>query len=304
MKLRSSDVPVPVNLSRYAPNFRRLMRSEDSMSIHHEAMRHLDKAKKLLAKGDDDELRYAALELRYSIEHLYYKFIPSFKKELPDDVLEGKAWRPADIIDMISDLEPTIASDTILSIGPEKAPGIPGEQKYVLGKQSGIGKDLIRKAYHALGSYLHARVDQEVHDPQRLRRRLEKIVPMLERYRGDRVISSGFGVKSNMPCTYCGRTIVKRLQPEKPESIIQCPNRNCQALYKVANDSANGALWTPIEQAISCQTCKTDNWFPVHELQTGVSQRATFECVKCKTKYRLEPFINVVPVAEENHSSA
>ena len=76
------------------------------MSIHYEAMDHLDKAKALIAAGGDDNLRYAALEMRYCIEHLFYKVVPQYRDELPDDVLSGNVWKPGDIINMIADIDP------------------------------------------------------------------------------------------------------------------------------------------------------------------------------------------------------
>ena len=107
------------------------------MSIHHRAMLHLDKANALIASGKDDDLRYAALELRYSIENLFYALIPHYKAELPDDVIEGNVWRPAEIIDMIADIDPYVSEDREIRIGAQPAPGVPPARMIVLGRQSG-----------------------------------------------------------------------------------------------------------------------------------------------------------------------
>lgn len=132
---------------------RRQTRRKDSMSIHHKAMEYLDKSKRLIDSGDDDNLRYAALDIRYCLEHLFYSLIPQYKDELPDDVVEGNVWRPGEIIDMIADINPTVAHDSEIRIGLQPAPGVAPTQMYVLGRQSGIGKDLVRKVYHKLGFY-------------------------------------------------------------------------------------------------------------------------------------------------------
>src|SRR5438105_3580102 len=95
------------------------------MSIQHQAMSHLDKAKCLLEAGGDDDLRYAALEMRYCIEHLFYKVIPQYKDELPDDVLAGNIWKPGDIIAMISEIDPGVVHDRRLRMGSQPAPGVP-----------------------------------------------------------------------------------------------------------------------------------------------------------------------------------
>jgi hypothetical protein len=38
------------------------------------------------------------------------------------------------------------------------------------GKQTGISTGLVRKVYHKLGFYLHARTDREDHDPEHLKK--------------------------------------------------------------------------------------------------------------------------------------
>ena len=94
------------------------------MSIHHRAMAHLEKAKALITQDDEDSLRYAALEIRYCIEYLFYELIPLYKEELPDDVMTGKVWKPGDIIAMISEIDPGVFHDRTLSFGPESSPGV------------------------------------------------------------------------------------------------------------------------------------------------------------------------------------
>ena len=269
------------------------------MSIHWEAMRHLDKAKQLLATSDDDQLRYAALELRYAVEHLFYKLIPSFKEELPDDVLEGKVWRPGDIIDMLADIEPRISSDVVLSFGVEPSPGAQPKQMYVMGRQSGISKDLVRKAYHALGFYLHARVDQAPHDPVRLRKKLEKLIPYLEKFRGDTVISSGFAARSTFRCQECGRSISKRPHTLEKDPYVTCPNKNCRAVYEVGEEEEPGRHpWKMLQHNLVCPECGAANWFGVHKLEAGAAAHATFNCNGCHAKYRMEARLYIVPVTE------
>src|SRR5947207_2664742 len=127
-------------------------------------MKHLDKAKLLLAEGGDDNLRYAALEMRYCIEHLFYKVIPQYKDELPDDVLKGDVWKPGDIVSMIADIDPGVAHDRRLRMGIEVSPGVPAPNMSDMGGQTGLRKDLAKRLWNGLGFYLHARVDQRPHD--------------------------------------------------------------------------------------------------------------------------------------------
>src|SRR6202043_2148532 len=101
-----------------------------------QAMQHLQKAKALLASGGDDELRYAALEMRYCIEHLFYRLIPLYEQDLPDSV--PRKWKPAEIIDMLVDIDPGVEHPQTISFGFESAPGVPADKMYVLGRQTGF----------------------------------------------------------------------------------------------------------------------------------------------------------------------
>lgn len=262
------------------------------MSIHYHAMAHLDRAKALMASGDRDHLRYAALELRYSIEHLFYALIPQYKTELPDDVLQGDVWRPADIIDMISDIDPHVTQDREFRMGVQPAAGVPPKEMIVMGRQSGIGKDIIRKVYHKLGFYLHARTDQKAHDPEHLRKRLEKYLPFVERYRSDSMLGGGVAVKANFKCQACGRPIVHREERAKRNPYITCPNKQCGAIFKyLETDDPEQSMHKLLQHDLKCENCGDINWLDIHKLQEMAETRGLVNCHTCNTKYQVQPWI-------------
>jgi DNA-directed RNA polymerase subunit RPC12/RpoP len=257
-----------------------------TMSIHHRAMKHLQKAKALIASGVADDLRYAALEMRYCIEHLFYGFVPSYKQELPDDVLEGKVWRPAEIIDMIADIDPNLQHDSVLRIGPQPGPGLPPTQMFEIGRQSGLSKDLVRKVYHKLGFYLHARTDRNEHDATHLRKRLLKLMPYLEKFENDTTISA-IAERLTFQCQACGRPIAKRTEHITRDPYVRCPNTRCGAMYKHIEGNAHKML----QHNMKCERCGGDNWLDVHRIEQRLERGETVTCRECHAEYELQRYV-------------
>jgi hypothetical protein len=136
---------------------------------------------------------------------------------------------------------PTIEFDKVPAIN--KAPGIPGPLTNDLGRQTGLRRELARRIYHGLGFYLHARTDQQPHDPVRLRTKLLKTLPHLEQFEGDRIIITGFEMRTRKRCDACGRTIGKRMADLEDKPYVTCRNEKCVAIYHVTRVDAGTAHW-------------------------------------------------------------
>src|SRR5690349_18427967 len=251
-------------------------------------MKHLKKAKDLIASGNDDDLRYAALEMRYCIEHIFYGYVPQYKAELPDDVIEGTVWRPADIIDMIADIDPTVVHDSVISMGAQPALGVPPTRMVVIGRQTGLSKDLARKVYHKLGFYLHARTDRKRHDAAHLRKRLLRLLPYLDKYENDTIIFAG-GERYHFNCEACGRPVAKRSEHLERDPYVKCPNRRCGAIYEYHADGRHKML----QQKVVCEVCGTDNWCDLHLQIWRAESGAPAYCVECKAEYKVFKYLQV-----------
>lgn len=271
------------------------------MSIHYRAMAHLEAARGLLASADEAHLRYAALELRYCIEHLFYELIPLYKDELPDSVVGGAVWRPAEIIDMIVAIDPGVHEDRSLRMGLETSPGVPAPQLFSLGRQSGLRRDLARRLYHGLGFYLHARIDQQPHNAARLRRHLERLIPALERFEGDRILISGFDPRSTFNCTECGRPIRKRLINLAKNPLAVCPNERCGAVFKTL-ERGEAVEHQLLQETFECPACHSDNWIGIHLLRRGARSKGRLTCRGCSRVYRVIEAVSLVP-EEDTHSA-
>lgn len=261
-------------------------------------MKHLKAAKALIASGGESELCYAALEMRFCIEQIFYAFVPYYKHELPDDVREGRVWRPAEIIDMISDIDPMVQHDSVMRLGVQPGPGLPATKMVTMGRQSGLSKDLVRKVYHKLGFYLHARTDRKPHDSAHLRKRLLKLLPYLEKYENDTIISA-IAERLHFTCQACGRPILKRSEHLERDLYVTCPNSRCGALYKSTEQNTHKML----QHKMKCEVCQSDTWLDVHLLQQGAKEGRTVTCRHCPAEYRLERWImfkRIEPVSAQS----
>jgi DNA-directed RNA polymerase subunit RPC12/RpoP len=249
------------------------------VSIHHEAMFHLDKAVRQAASDDVDSLRYAALNLRDSIECLAFELVPLYKAELPDEVLE--AWRPQEILAALLDCNPSLPHSSILSLAAEDADGNP-KKWMTMGRSSGLVPSVLSSSNHRLGSFLHARPDGQPHDLKKLRRSVKKVADVLERYRNDSVIDT-LGKKHIFPCE-CGREVVRREEALRISPFVRCPNKNCRAMYERVNAQAGGSEFAPLQEEFVCPGCKEKSYFGRHLLKEGNGLR----CPGCSDVWLLE----------------
>lgn len=90
-----------------------------------------DRAKALLATDNDDQLRYAALELRLAMEALTYDRAQAYAREIPPEELA--TWRPDKVMRVLLEIEPTADRSYTLRIGEEPYPGGTPEKMHTLG---------------------------------------------------------------------------------------------------------------------------------------------------------------------------
>lgn len=263
------------------------------MSIHHAAMDHLEKAKRLV-EGDYDSLRYAVLELRYGIECLVYELLPGYAEELSDEVRE--AWKPSEILQEMVSCNPGLPNTVSLAMafdGPDRKPG----PAVHLGTQTGIAPKSLLKDYSRLGSFLHARKpDGNPHDEGKLRRSVEKVISSLERYRSDTIISN-FAKRHRFPCQSCGREILRRLGAFDLDPFVRCPNKNCRAVHERIVEEGDEYRFRMARENFKC-ACGTGSFFDLHVLQPGVR----IKCRGCSKVFILR--LAVVPIEPPGSQSA
>lgn len=62
-----------------------------------------ERAKSLLATANDDQLRYAALELRFAMEALTYDRAQAYAKEIPPE--EMATWQPDKVMKVLLEID-------------------------------------------------------------------------------------------------------------------------------------------------------------------------------------------------------
>lgn len=255
------------------------------MSIHNKSIRHLEKAKALAKTNDYDYLRYAALELRYAIEFIFYELIPLYRDELPSDIIEK--WKPQEIIDAVIDCDPYVEHSKEISIAFEDDQEQPNWLN--MGKQSGVSKKILREGYHRLGRFLHAPLNLVNHDLDELRRSVEKAMAVVESFRNDR-IKSNIALRHSFTCV-CGRQITRNQHALDRNPLVKCPDVKCGAIFEYEKTDNNPSTFKLLEQAIKCPECNTYNYFGAHLLADNVE----FSCIECSKKWKLKSAFVIEP---------
>ena len=248
-------------------------------------MDHITQATALIEVGGETNLRYAALEIRMAIEILFYKLVPQYKDELPDDIL--KQWRPKAILDAVLDCDPNAEHDSSVSFAQEVAGETPSNGTF-LGNHKAVSRKLLRNYYHFLGSILHASNDKSPLDLDKAKRRLLSACSKVKEHCEQTTLFFNIGNYATYKCD-CGRIIKRNSNAIKHNPIVQCTNSQCRATYKVTLDSDKTAFWVLMQQEFICPKCKTSSYLREHELRPG----AMFKCVECKQGYQLEAVLHV-----------
>lgn len=92
------------------------------MQFRHEARQALARAKALLAQGDDQALRYAALELRLTLEAIAYDRLHDYRRDVPPSVYE--TWQPPKVLKLLLEIDPRADTPQTVKIARTLAPGV------------------------------------------------------------------------------------------------------------------------------------------------------------------------------------
>lgn len=246
-----------------------------------------DRAKALLATGVDDQLRYAALELRFAMEALTYDRAQAYAKEIPPE--EMATWQPDKVMKVLLEIEPTADRSYTLRIGEEPYPGGTPTKMHTLGSDTVFSLAELRKHYHAVGSVLHTPTMQQMEqakpfDAAKLRMRLEAITQALTKSLESPIRNFTFGNFASLPCKRCGKSIRKRLPTGRQPIEAKC--FSCGAPYRVSLLDDGAVWWEPLTSQAKCPTesCSGKFVFWLDEVKPG----AYWSCSECKKPYRLE----------------
>ena len=251
----------------------------------------LDRANDQLALDIEAADRYACLELRQCIEALAYKKLKAYEKRIPIDLLSK--WQPAQVISVLTELEPESEFDSEISIYQENASGKP--EKHILTfKQKEITTKFIKKRYHKLGYYLHTPTvsDQSKStNRQRFHNYLVTLASELSEFTQATTYST-VATTMSIDCSECRQKIIRNTASLREGSIIKCFNPQCQAQY-IVEEIENGTYKYKLSQAELTSEWGNVILIPVH----CIKENSHVVCDSCGGKYIFQKRWQVAKIA-------
>lgn len=272
------------------------------MNYRNEARKYLKCSKEELATGDDDRLRYVALELRMAMEALAYDRAIAYKDEFPPD--EYETWQPSKVMSVLVEIDPTADNDSSLAIGVEEEPGVPASVMNSLGSEKVLNMATLQKHYSALGSYLHVQSMKQARtgktlDIGEMRSRCEEIIVFVGEVLSSPVHNIVFGNFATLDCMKCGETIRKRMCHGQNEVQVEC--FDCRASYTLI-DRKNGQVeWKPHHHDVGCgnRSCGNKSFIWQNDMKIG----GCWICSDCKGRNTFALGVRYEPEGSWNESS-
>lgn len=245
--------------------------------LRHSARESLERAKAELATNNPRRLRYAALELRDTMEALTYDRALAFKDDIPPE--EYKTWQPRKLMAVLLEIDPSIGMTSTLAAGLEEEYGkeAPPENMKTLGTDVVFTLSDLKAHYDAVGSYLHMPSLEQIQsgkvpDPAKLRDRCETVVGLVENVLSSPVWNCTLGFIATLDkCMNadCSKPIKKRM-PSGAETVeAQC--FECRAEYTITSGQDGQTLWRPKVTRVPCSTsgCAETMGLWSHKVKAG-----------------------------------
>jgi hypothetical protein len=251
------------------------------MDYRNEARKYLKRSKEEFGTGDQERLKYAALELRMAMEALTYDRARAYKNEFPPD--EYETWQPIKVMSILVDIDPTAGMAISLAVGREEVPGVPASEMTSMGSEKVLNMATLKKHYSALGSYLHVQSMKQALsgkpiDFGGMRSRCEEIIVFVEEILTSPVHNIIVGNFSTVGCMKCGETLRKRMRNGQCETHVEC--FDCGASYTLI-DKENGQVeWKPQRHEVGCgnRSCGNKSLFWQKDMEIS----RWWICSECK----------------------
>lgn len=241
---------------------------------------YLSRAKILIDEDTQTSLRYAALELRFSFEHIAYRQLQQYGTVIPSGVIG--TWKPDQIVRLLASFDPTSDNEGELSFAIPPKDGSPPADWIALGKTKGIPWRRFRSYYQKLGSFLHAPAPQQAgHERKHLSKDFfQDIIAALESVMTTSLILAIQNVVSAQ-CE-CGTTIHIGESEFSDGETISCPNTKCNLPFiKQITDEGTKTLQRLKLISMKCQNCEAR--IPIYPEKIW----APIKCNHCSVTYHL-----------------
>ncbi|NEI24129.1 hypothetical protein GUK30_32810 [Rhizobium leguminosarum] len=253
------------------------------IDYRNQAKDYLKQARAKLAAGDDQVLRYVALDLRFAMEAVTYDRAQSYPDELPPS--EYRTWQPKKLMQVLLEIDPTADKDVSLAVGVEEEAGVQAKDMISLGSETVFNLSQIKKHYDAMGSYLHAptlkQMSESPPSPDKLRKRCVEATDYLEKVLASPIWNVTLGIHTAMECADCGKMIRKRIPHAQTKFPAEC--FECKATYTIADIGDGNHQWKLDEVEAPCQ-CGN----PTLLLRRDLKEGSHWTCKSCNGKNSLQ----------------
>jgi len=251
----------------------------------------LERARKLLAAGDEWSVRYACLELRFCIEYVTFDQLVAYLAEVDGDAL--KKWTPKQIIDTLREVDPAAdrSRSVAFGLGDDGAP--PADRRWMEDRR--FSGEWANANHNALGNFLHASTLEQIESGRvvpltTMVRKATSVAEMLASILSSPVFHANFGVFYELECR-CGARIKRREGGVKEQGIV-CPRESCRAIYDVVSRTEEQVTFRVRTRPYRCEGCRSVNRVETHLIREG----AAIECPTCGTRFKVE--LSLVRVKE------
>jgi hypothetical protein len=252
----------------------RLNQNADPTTEKREAYRAADA---LLAKGDEDSLRYSALEMRRCMEAIVYEKLQAYGILLPEGSVHQ--WQPPQAFDALIEVEPNaeVSGTIFVAIQSEPTKPADGPWKKVGTDQRPTGK-WIKKTWNKLGFYLHADWPFGKKSRSPLQPFIEQTLAALAPFVNN-TFTMTMSMNIDFKCAGCQaqvRVMKKALEASRKATCLSCGLR-----HKAEEEHGSYMLY-PGEEPYECE-CDTKSFIPARHLRVG----HRFSCKGCQKEFQV-----------------
>ena len=230
------------------------------MNYRTDARNSLKRAENFLSNENDQNLKYAALELRMTMEALTYERALAYKDEFPPK--EYETWQPRKVMLVLLDIDPTADKDCSLAAGLEEEYGVPAPKMTFFGSEKILNMATLRKHYDALGSFLHVQSMKQVRAGKplnfiKMRSRCETIAAFVREVLSSTVFNVTFGSFATLQCLECRKPIRRRIPRGQDEVFVDC--YECVASYRIVQKEDDKVAWIPHQHDVKCANSECEH---------------------------------------------
>lgn len=233
----------------------------------------------MLAKQDEDSLRYAALELRRCIEAIVYEKLKIYDALLPEGSVHQ--WQPPQAFDALIAIEPRAEATYTYAVAPQKEFGKIAEGPYrAVGVDERPKGKWIKKTWNKLGSRLHAEWPFSRSDKPRasarpfLEKTLAELAPMV-----NSTFTAMMTTTIDFSCAGCGSTV--KVMEKAVESSRTAVCLTCGMPYRAEKSDGNFTFF-PEHPPFTCD-CGASTLVPPQQVKVGLR----FACRSCSQAFQI-----------------